>query len=110
MKVGLIRCMKTQDICSGKQDFMVIRNKKGAFKDVKEEIELIGFNTCGGCPGEKAVTIAQRMVSKGADTIALSSCITKGRPIGSTCPHLDKMKDEMEKTLGSNIKILDYTH
>jgi predicted metal-binding protein len=110
MKVGLIRCMQTEDMCPATTDFMVIKNKKGAFAGIEEEIEVIGVNTCGGCPGKKAVTRAQEMVRRGADTIALASCITKGNPIGFACPHAEKMKDSIAKRLGDTIKIIDYTH
>ena len=79
MKVGLIRCMQTEDMCPGSADFKVMKNKKGAFEDVEGEIEVIGFTTCAGCPGKKAVKRAEEMVKMGADTIVLASCITKGR-------------------------------
>jgi len=110
MKVGLIRCMQTEDMCPATTDFMVIKNKKGAFEGVEEEIEVIGINTCGGCPGKKVVTRTQEMIKRGADTIALASCITKGNPIGFACPHAEKMKEVIQKKFGDTIKILDYTH
>lgn len=110
MKVGIIRCQQTQDYCPGTSDFKVIQNKKGVFEGVEEEIELIGFNTCGGCPGKKVVLRAQEMVKRGADTIVLASCITRGNPIGYPCPHADKIKEVLTKKLGDKVKILDYTH
>ena len=79
MKVGLIRCMQTEDMCPGSTDFIVMKEKKGAFEGVESEIEVIGVTTCGGCPGKKAVKRAEEMVKRGADTIVLASCITKGR-------------------------------
>jgi predicted metal-binding protein len=110
MKVGLIRCMQTEDTCPATTDFKVMRDKKCAFEGVKDEIELIGVNTCGGCPGKKAVTRASVMVKRGADTIVLASCITKGNPIGFACPHAQIMKNAIIKNLGDSIKIIDYTH
>ncbi len=53
MKVGIIRCMQTEDYCPGTTDFKAIREKTGVFEGVEEEIELIGFINCGGCPGKK---------------------------------------------------------
>lgn len=110
MKVGIIRCMQTEDMCPGSTDFMVINNKKGAFEGIEEDIQIIGFNTCGGCPGKKAVTRAQEMVNRGADTIVLASCITRGNPIGFKCPYASKIKEAIQKKLGDLIKIIDYTH
>lgn len=82
MKVGIIRCMQTEDICPGTADFRAIREKTGVFSGVTEEIECIGFVNCGGCPGKKAVLRSRELVRRGADTIAFASCIQKGTPIG----------------------------
>ncbi len=110
MKVGLIRCMQTEDMCPGTTDFKVMREKKLAFDGVEGEIELIGVNTCGGCPGKKAATRAAEMVKRGADTIAFASCISRGNPIGFACPHFEKMKEAVIKKVGDEIRIIDYTH
>jgi predicted metal-binding protein len=110
MKVGIIRCMQTEDYCPGTTDFRMIREKKGVFEGIDEEIETIGFINCGGCPGKKSVLRAKELVKRGADTIALASCIQKGTPIGYPCPFAKKMKDTIAKNLGEEIKILDYTH
>lgn len=75
-----------------------------------EDIELIGVNTCGGCPGKKAVTREAEMVRRGADTIALASCITRGNPIGFPCPHAEQMKAAIEREVGQEIRLIDYTH
>ena len=100
MKIGLIRCLQTEDMCPATTDLKVIRNKKGAFEGIEDEIELIGINTCGGCPGKKAVTRAEEMVERGADAIVLASCITKGNPIGFACPHAAVMKEAIAKKNG----------
>jgi predicted metal-binding protein len=110
MRVGLIRCMQTEDMCPATTCFKVTKNKKLAFEGITEDIEIIGVNTCGGCPGKKAVIRAAEMVERGADTIVLASCIFKGTPIGFPCPHAEAMKDAIIRKLGDNINIIDYTH
>lgn len=110
MKVGLIRCMQTEDVCPGTTDFHVIRQKSGAFSSIKEGIEVVGFVSCGGCPGKKTVLRAREMVRRGADTIAFASCISKGTPIGYPCPFALKMRTAVEADLGSEIRVLEYTH
>lgn len=110
MKAGVIRCMQTEDICPGTVDFKVIREKKGAFNHTDGDIKVIGFCTCGGCPGKKAAARAAMMVKRGADTIALASCITRGNPSGFPCPHAQLIKASIEKKLGDSVLILDYTH
>lgn len=110
MKVGLIRCMQTEDMCPGTTDFIVMKERKCAFDGIEGEIEVIGFISCGGCPGKKAVTRAAEMVKRGADTIVIASCITRGNPIGVPCPHAQTIKESVTRKLGDSIKILDYTH
>ncbi len=110
MKLGIIRCMQTEDYCPGSTDFKSIRDRTGAFAGIEEEIEIIGFINCGGCPAKKAVLRARGLVRRGADTIAFASCIQKGTPIGYPCPFAKKMKEIIAKDLGEGIRFLDYTH
>ena len=114
MKLGIIRCMQTEDYCPGSADFKSIRERTGAFAGIEEEIEIIGFINCGGCPAKKAVLRARELVRRGADTIAFASwfasCIQKGTPIGYPCPFAKKMKEIIAKDLGEGIRFLDYTH
>ena len=110
MKVGIIRCMQTEDYCPGTTDFRAIREKTGAFAGVEEDIEIVGFTNCGGCPGKRAFLRAKELVKRGADTIAFASCIRKGTPIGYPCPFADKMKELVARGVGEGVRLLDYTH
>jgi len=110
MKVGLIRCMQTEEYCPATTDLKFMREKKGAFEGVEEDIELVGIVTCGGCPGKKAVLRAREMAERGADTIVFASCITRGNPIGMPCPFEKRMREAVQKDLGEDIKIITYTH
>lgn len=109
MKLGIIRCMQTEDYCPGSRDFRTIRERKGAFEG-EDDIQLVGFINCGGCPGKKAVLRARSLMSQGADTIAFASCIGKGTPIGYPCPFAKRMRDLVQKEVGDSVRILEYTH
>lgn len=110
MKLGLIRCMQTEDMCPGSTCLHVIKNRKLAFGEVADEIELVGMVTCGGCPGKRAVTRAAMLVQRGAEAIALASCISRGTPIGFPCPHYEQMREAIAKKVGDDIPVFDYTH
>lgn len=110
MKLGLIRCQQTEDLCPGTTDFVFAREKKGAFCSVSEDIEIVGITSCGGCPGKRAVSRAAEMVRRGADAIALASCITRGNPIGFSCPHATAMEAAIKQKIGDEIAFFDYTH
>lgn len=110
MKVGIIRCMQTEDFCPGTTDFRMLRERQGAFQGVAGEIQLVGFINCGGCPGKKAVLRARELVKRGADTIAFASCIQKGTPIAYPCPFAKGMKEAIQRDLPEGIQYLDHTH
>ena len=59
MNLGIIRCMQTEDYCPGSRDFRTIRERKGAFMG-EDDIQLVGFINCGGCPGKKAVAALEK--------------------------------------------------
>ena len=110
MRVGVIRCQQTEDYCPGTADFRAIRERLGAFQGTEEEIEIVGFISCGGCPGKRALLRARELVKRGADTIALASCIQRGTPIGYPCPFAKKMRELLAGELGDQVRLLDYTH
>ena len=110
MKVGIIRCMQTEDYCPGTGCFKAVREHGGAFNGEGEGIEIVGFCNCGGCPGKKSVLRARELIRRGADTIAFGSCIQKGTPIGYPCPFAKKMKTLIKNDLPEGISILDFTH
>ena len=110
MKIGIIRCMQTEDYCPGTMDFQAIREKSHAFEGIGEDIDLIGFVSCGGCPGKKAVLRSRELIKRGADTIAFASCIQRGNPIGYACPFAKKMREIIVQEVGEAIRIIDYTH
>ncbi|NLW79559.1 MAG: CGGC domain-containing protein [Ruminococcaceae bacterium] len=110
MKLGIIRCMQTEDFCPGTTDFTVVREKRGAFEGIDEDIHLVGFISCGGCPGKKTVLRARELVKRGADTIAFASCIQKGTPMGYPCPFAQKMREIVQAEVGNAVQIIDYTH
>jgi predicted metal-binding protein len=57
-------------------------------------VEVIGVNSCGGCPGKQVYARATDMKKRGAEKIVLGSCITKGSPssIEYPCPFAAKLK------------------
>lgn len=109
LKVGMIRCQQTEDMCPGNTDFRVAKEGKCAFEETGP-VEVVGFVSCGGCPGKRAVTCAKTMVERGAEAIVFVSCISKGNPIGMPCPHYQKMKEAIIKKVGEGIKIIEWSH
>lgn len=109
MKIGLIRCFQTEDICRGKHCLTCIDNKEGAFAEVDEEIDLIGITTCGGCPGEGIDKRVRNMIEEGVGTIVFGSCIKLGTPMDFPCPNLDQLKATINEE-SESIDIIEWTH
>jgi predicted metal-binding protein len=106
---GNIRCQQAEDLCPGTTDFMVAREGECAF-EATGPVDIVGFVSCGGCPGKRAVPRAKLLVDRGFQAVARASCICKGNPIGFPCPHAETMKAAIIKKLGDAIQLLDWTH
>lgn len=109
MKVGIIRCRQTEDMCPGSGCFKAAKENMGAFHGM-EAVEVVGFVCCGGCPGKRAVMRAKQMVERGAEVIVQSSCISKGTPIGFPCPFAEEMREAISRKVGETIEVLTYSH
>ena len=104
MKIGIIRCEEHSKDCAGYSCFPAMRNRTGQFEGI-DDVELIGFDTCGGCGRNKADKIVARALSlkeKGAEVIHLANCIV------GTCPY----QDIYEKALKEEVKlpVVEKTH
>ena len=110
MKAGIIRCAATEDYCPGTTDFKMLRERRGVFEGVEEDIELVGFTSCGGCPGKRVPLRVRELLRRGADTIVFASCVKKGTPIGYPCPFARRLMDLASAEAGEGVKILDWTH
>jgi len=108
-KIGIIRCRQTEDMCPGSNCFKTAKENLGAFQGM-EAIEVVGFVSCGGCPGKRAVHRAKQMVERGAEVVVQASCITKGTPIGFPCPFAEEMRTAIKRRVGDTIQVLTYSH
>lgn len=108
MKVGVIRCSQTEDMCPGTGDFNAAAQGTGAFAAFGP-CTVVGFVSCGGCPGSKAVARAQTLVDRGAEAVAVASCITKGHPTTYPCPNREAMLRALKSKL-KDIPVLEFTH
>ena len=108
-KVGIIRCQQTEDMCPGTTDFKCACAGTFAFEPYGP-CEVIGFVSCGGCPGKRAVARAQMLRERGAEAGVLASCITKGTPLGFPCPNKGLMLRAIRGKLGEDFPVLEDTH
>ena len=105
-KIGIIRCEElaigdSPRRCAGWNCMPAIRNKTGYMEEY-DTIELVGFDTCGGCPGRnrtgKIIERGQKLKDHGAEVIHLGTCVVL------FCPNKDMLKEALEKEVGLPIK------
>ena len=65
IKIGIIICDRYHR-CAGGKCLRALRNREGAFsiygKD--DELELVGYTTCDGCPGGNIEYAPEEMIKK----------------------------------------------
>jgi predicted metal-binding protein len=110
-KVGILRCQQTEDMCPGTKCLTFPGKGAGAFAKTGS-VEVVGFLTCGGCPGKKVARRAKVMIDKGAEAIVLASCITKDNIPKATfrCDYSEKIIESIRKFIGDEVEIIDWTH
>jgi len=104
MKIGIIRCQEQSNNCAGYRCFPAIQNRTGQFAKY-DTIEVVGFDTCGGCGRNKADKIlarALRLQEKGAEVIHLGNCLV------NACPFKDIYETALKEKVG--VPIVEETH
>jgi len=85
VRVGIIICDRYRS-CAGGKCFRAVRNREGAFRAYAgEDVEVVGFTSCGGCPGGNIESAPEEMKKNGATVIHLATGLLVGYP---PCPHI----------------------
>lgn len=80
VKVGIIICNRYHN-CAGGKCLKALHNREGAFSRYEgKEVELVGFTTCGGCPGGNIEYAPEEMKKNGADVVHLATGLVVGYP------------------------------
>ena len=106
IKIGIIICDRYR-MCTGGKCIQSIKNREGAFSIYKnyDIVELVGYTTCGGCPGGNIEYAPKEMIKNGAQTIHLATGMIVGYP---PCPYLTyfhnfiKVKYEISVVYGTH--------
>ncbi len=105
-KIGIIICDRYKT-CAGGKCFKALTNRDGAFNiySKDEEVELVGYTTCGGCPGGNIEYAPEEMKKNGAEVIHLATGFVVGYP---PCPYLEDFQKFIPEKYG--IKVVIGTH
>ncbi len=79
-RLGIIICDRYHT-CAGGKCLRALRNREGAFALYPgEEVEMVGYTTCGGCPGGNVEYSPAEMKKNGTDVIHLATGLVVGYP------------------------------
>ena len=101
-KVGIIICHRYHT-CAGGKCLRSLRNREGAFAQYRDEqVELVGYATCGGCPGGNVEYAPAEMKKNGAEVIHLATGLVVGYP---PCPRLQAFCDFIPAKYGLEVVV-----
>ena len=105
-KIGIIICGRYQN-CGGGKCFRALKERVGGFSiyPPEEEVEIVGYSTCGGCPGGNIEYVPEEMVRNGAELIHLATGFVVGYP---PCPSINDFREFIESRY--NIPVVIGTH
>jgi predicted metal-binding protein len=102
-KIGIIVCARYGD-CGGGKCFRALRERVGAFSiyPLAEPLEVVGYSTCGGCPGGNVEHVPAEFKKNGATAVHLATGLVVGYP---PCPHIRRFKAFIEAAYGLPVVI-----
>ncbi|MGE0089695.1 MAG: CGGC domain-containing protein [Bacteroidales bacterium] len=105
-KIGIIICDRYHT-CAGGKCFRAMKNREGAFSiyPEDEELELVGYTTCDGCPGGNIEYAPAEMIKNGAEVVHLATGLIVGYP---PCPRIEQFKSFIETNY--KLKVVYGTH
>ncbi len=97
-KIGIIICDRYRT-CGGGKCFRSVQEHTGGFSlyPADEEIRVVGYTTCDGCPGGNIEYVPEEMIRNGAEVIHLATGMVVGYP---PCPYIMDFKHFIEEKYG----------
>lgn len=94
-KLGIIICARYQS-CGGGKCLRALQEHTGGFSlyPQEEELQLVGYSSCGGCPGGNVEYVPEEMINNGAEAIHLATGLVVGYP---PCPRIRDFKEFIEQ-------------
>jgi predicted metal-binding protein len=101
-KIGIIICDRYRN-CAGGKCFRALGKREGAFSIYQDiGVELVGYTSCGGCPGGNVEYAPEEMQKNGAEIIHLASGLVVRYP---PCPYLENFRDYIKTKFAMDVVI-----
>ena len=105
-KIGIIICDR-YSTCGGGKCFRALRERRGGFARYprRETVGIVGYSTCGGCPGGNVEYVPEEFKKNGVESVHLATGLIVGYP---PCPYLAHFKSFIETKF--NLPVVVGTH
>lgn len=102
-KIGIIICGRYQN-CGGGKCFRALQERVGGFSIYPrdEDVQIVGYSYCGGCPGGNIEYVPEEMKKNGAQVIHLATGLVVGYP---PCPRINQFKAFIETKYGLDVVV-----
>jgi len=114
-KIAILRCLRSNDVCTGYACMQAFQHKTASFEQYGEEpVELMAYFSCNGCGDAKLNEEGLRekiefLKKMRLDAVHVGVCTKHRDKEGNkvTCPTIEKITQELS---WSGIKIVEGTH
>jgi predicted metal-binding protein len=102
IRIGIIICDRYRT-CAGGKCFRAAREREGAFQRYQEQdLEIVGFTTCDGCPGGNVENAPGEMKKNGAQIVHFATGMLVGYP---PCPRIAYLRDFIRNKYGMEVVV-----
>ncbi|MBO8158287.1 MAG: CGGC domain-containing protein [Thermosyntropha sp.] len=106
IRIAVVRCEIVSEVCPGIACFKAFNARQQQFASYGDNVEMIGFFTCGGCPGRRVSRLVDTLLKYDVDVVHLSSCMMLEEDY-PRCPNRAQIKRTIES---KGIKVVEGTH
>lgn len=102
VRIGIIICDRYR-ACAGGKCLRALRNREGAFARYRgQQVELVGYTSCAGCPGGNVEDAPEEMKKNGATVVHLATGLVVGYP---PCPYLQHFQAFIPEKYGMEVVV-----
>ena len=102
-RIAIIICDRYR-ACGGGKCFRALRERRGGFSRyaADESVEVVGYSSCGGCPGGNVEYLPEEFKKNGAEVVHFATGLVVGYP---PCPYIGHFKRFVETKFGLPVVI-----
>jgi len=105
--IAIVVCERTAEACPSTACLLSFQGRKVKFKTYDGDAKLVGFFSCGGCPGRRISRLLNSLKKTvNVDVVHLGSCMVR-EDYQPPCPNRESIIEMIQK---KGIKVVEGTH